>query len=150
MKNGLLLFLIVLISVSFCKKPGRSYELEVKYNGKYCGGAKPNDEILLQYALHREFGNSVIKICPVGKKKPVYKVKTNAFGQAKVVLPDGEWKYSLTNEVSNDVLYINEKCSESINKIYGTFKTDSTTKSVIELLYHFECDPCDPNSKKRQ
>ena len=155
MKKGFLLFIAVLLCVSFSepcrhKKGGSSYELVVKYNGSYCAGAKPQEEILKEIGKERELSNTTIKIYPAGKKKPVYKVKTNGHGKATVILPEGEWKYTLTSEIGKDVLYLNKKCSKAITKVYGTFTTKASGAAQIEILYHFECDPCDPNAKRRQ
>ena len=122
----------------------------MKYNGQYCGGARPSQEMLDEFAQLKVLSNTTIKIFPVGKKKPIVKCTTDALGKCSIKLPAGEFNFTLTPAIDKSILYINKKCSKAINKVYGTFKVSEADSKTIELLYHFDCDPCDPNSKKRQ
>lgn len=158
MKNGFLFLGIFFLAISFSVEPCRdkkdlvSYDFIVKYNGTYCAGAKPPAEMLEEIGREKPLANTTIKIFCVGKKQPSYKVKvkTDTEGKCTVKLPEGEWDYMLTSSIDKSILYINKKCSKAIKKVYGTFTVKKTDTEPIKLLYHFECDPCDPNSKKRQ
>lgn len=156
MKTALILFTVLFFSTSFsvnyCKSKKELFacQLLVKYNGKYCGGARPSQEMLDEFAQPKSLVNSTIKIFPVGKKKPIVKCTSDALGKCSLKLPVGEYNYSLTSNIDKSILFINKKCTKAINKVYGTFKVDKVATNDIELLFHFDCDPCDPNSKRRQ
>lgn len=153
MRIAFLFLALVFVSFNYpCrhKKPTNKYELIIKYNGSYCGGAKPSEQMLEEIESMRPLSNTTLKVFPIGKKKPVYKVKTDKNGIAKISLPDGEWEYTLTKDIGKEIMYINKKCSKAINQVYGTFTTGMSGLDEINVNFHFKCDPCDENSKKRQ
>lgn len=159
MKNTLILFISCFLIYSFSVEPCRfkkkgiityAVSFQVKYNGSYCGGARPQQEILDELAKPKNLINTTIKVCSIGRKGSPIKVKTDGNGKCQIKLTEGEWSYTLTKDIDKSVLYINKKCSRAISKVYGTFKISQANPTPIELFYHFDCDPCDANSKRRQ
>jgi hypothetical protein len=157
MRTIFLVLIVCFISTSFsaklnyCNKKGPTYSVSfyATYNGSYCGGARPQQQILDELAKPKNLINTTLKISPIGRKGSSIKVKTDGNGKCQLKLTEGEWAYTLTKDIDKSVLYINKKCSRAISKGYGTFKIGQSNHTPFELFFHFDCDPCDPNSKIR-
>lgn len=122
--------------------------LKVAYTQTYCGGARPSQVMLDTLAQPKPLVQTTIVLLN-GKKK--IKVKTDSKGRAVVDLrTEVNTCYSLTKQIDASIPQINRTCKKALNMSYGSFVVGTNGTREIELVYNFTCDPCDPNSKKRQ
>ena len=83
--------LFLLLPLSFLSQTKVNVQILQKYN--YCGGARPNAEILSQYEKPRPFANK--KLVFVSANGKTCKAITNANGYLKIKLKVGSYKVQL-------------------------------------------------------
>lgn len=117
-------------------------KVTILFTNSYCGGAKPNQEILNELSIPRLFNNScvIFKNNLTNKKT---KAKTDNDAGAKVKLKTGSYSVFIHKTSSNkNGAQFNIKCKENLSTIIGNFDyTNSKQNDTIKL--HFPCIPCD-------
>lgn len=121
------------------------------YNSIYCGGARPNEEVLAEYNRLRSMKNTTIKFVNVDNLKSE-NTKTDEKGNFSVNLSAGSWEYYLSEDfydsnIDDGLLEIQKKCDKFYNAPYGTIEIFSDT--TVNLIYHLPCNPCDPYMNMR-
>ena len=123
-------------------------KFRVYFTTSYCGGAKPTDEIISHHQTQRLLTSSNLKLKEHFSGR-AYTLSTNASGEGEAELEPGKYDVYLTQNINASLnTGFDAKCSLWINKSLFTVKVsdDGTTQDVT---VHFECNPCDENSKKR-
>lgn len=131
---------------------GESCSITAVYNTSYCGGAAPPKELLDELAKHHALKNTSITLHVKGTIRNAdtwQVVKLDKQGKSSVNLKEGLWEFGLTTDIDKRIAGINPACEIAIQKKYGTFRVKKEGKNNFYLLYHFDCDPCDPDMKKR-
>jgi hypothetical protein len=149
--NRLLLLFMFISAFTFAQQNEKKQKtkITVTYTRAYCGGAKPSPEILNELNTARPLSNCVVKLVPVGIKKPKsVTAKTNANGEINVCLKHKTYSiYIASNSKNKAELPFNKKCSKLRTMPLGEFEiTDKNASTEIKI----PCDPCDPSVKKRQ
>ncbi|HLP10451.1 MAG TPA: hypothetical protein VK177_00870 [Flavobacteriales bacterium] len=137
---------------SVVKDQGELCTITAVYNTSYCGGAVPPKELLDELAKHHALKNTSITLHVKGtiRNADTRKViKLDKQGKSSVNLKEGLWEFGLTTDIDKRIAGINPACEIAIQKKYGTFSVKKEGKNNFYLLYHFDCDPCDPDMKKR-
>lgn len=117
------------------------------YNTSYCNGAAPSKEMLAEHRKEKPLKNSIILLKSKSGKE--FEIKTDSNGDFVITVETkGEFDYYLTKKIDT-AIGANTKCDAVFSKKYGTIKMPETPYGNIHLLYHFNCDPCDPYSKMR-
>ncbi|HYG50164.1 MAG TPA: hypothetical protein VD905_04635 [Flavobacteriales bacterium] len=122
------------------------------YNTSYCGGAAPPQELLKTLAKHIPLRNTAIHLHLKGTirgPETSHVLELDKSGKSSVRLKEGLWEYGLTSAIDKSISGINPECEITVQKKYGTFTVKKGDKNKFYLLYHFDCDPCDPDMKKR-
>jgi hypothetical protein len=123
--------------------PGKAF-----YNLSYCSGAAPPEEVLSELKKPRPLKNTVIIFMLLPDRTKRVKAKTGDQGAFRVDLPKGKWEYYLTKEV-DQYLGLDLACERWFSKCYGSVTSSGKGKDSLEVLFHLDCDPCDPSVKMR-
>lgn len=121
-----------------------SFELDVSYTLAYCGGARPNEEILIDLKTPKKLTASEFLLKETSTKEIIV-VKTNG---TSLMIPEGEYDLFFTRNINRDEAHhFNPDCEILFAKSLRRFKVDRSIKESIKI--HFDCDPCDPTIKMR-
>lgn len=85
-----LLALMVIVNSLCVFGQKKTVNIDVSYTSSYCGGARPNDEMLAEMLKPKPYVDK--KMIVVSGKGKAYKVKTDAKGGFKIKLPQGTYK----------------------------------------------------------
>ena len=153
----LILFFIVLIAFSACAQQKKMVEFNVTYSNRYCGGARPNPELLKKEKERYPFVLSTIKLIAVKedssqKKAKAYILKLNNSGRGKLSIKPGNYEIFLGNKIGKQLqsINLNSNCPPSFARSYGNIEINADNTQPLEVNLVFPCDPCDPNNGKRQ
>ncbi len=150
MQKILLLF-IFLSTFSFSQtEKTSSVTITVYYTLSYCGGARPNPEILEKLNTPRPLANCFIKLVPITKEKKAKTICVKTNDKGEIIIKLQNYKYQVfigKNKKNNATLPFNKKCDNLSETVLTEF--DAKTKPA-EIQLKFPCDPCDPEMKKRQ
>jgi hypothetical protein len=122
--------------------------IEVTYTNKYCGGAKPTDEVKAQYAKSYPFKNSVLRLeneNAGAKSKPIF-IKTNAEGVSKTQLAAGTYNVFVTAKNDKKLkLNLSTSCKKMMAKSYGQITVNKQNlQQIYKIAVQFACNPCEP------
>lgn len=121
--------------------------LRVVYSKAYCNGARPSDEMLDELYREKNYYLSEIKIRNMDNGEERLLV-TDRMGKISDSLPRGIYQVFLTPNFFNELEGVfNPKCKLVLDKPIYNFKLHSNY--LDKISHRFECDPCDPNSRKR-
>lgn len=142
-----LLFLLLLPLSIFCQT---KVYVQIMQKHNYCGGARPNAEILSQYEKPRPFANK--KLVIVSENGKACKVKTNTNGFFKAKLKPGmykiyeSWRYSKQTPDGSDMKNFDSECLKTTwEKVDGTLKVEIkswTSEITIDEAYCPHTIPC--------
>jgi hypothetical protein len=123
--------------------------VSVMFTTSYCGGAAPTEEIENRHANRRPFTKSTLRIKNSSAGIDTL-VSTNESGEFKASLPVGTYDVYLTSKVNSRLdTGFNPACEILKKKISGTFTVSHKKNPFSTVIIHFDCDPCDPDMKKR-
>lgn len=128
----------------------RSLSVKINYRQDYCGGARPNEEILAEAAKEKAFANQKLILLRGKKADTLY---TDAEGRLNLRLKKGEyllfepWRYYKQGMNGLDLSYFNSKCLEQEwSKAILRISVNGKTVKVEDLnTLHYLCDwqlPC--------
>lgn len=107
------------------------------YRLSYCGGARPTPEIEEQYRRQYPLADHEIVFYRQNESK---KSITNMNGEFSVSLTVGSWDFSIVKKAGSTVIPAPD-CSKYYERSYGRLFIKSDT--MVQLLFHFPCNPCD-------
>lgn len=123
--------------------------LKFSYTRAYCGGARPNDEILLQYSTPQLLTNSTLSLVNHHTGE-TYSCKTGADGIAFVKMKEGKYDVFLTKDINSALpTGFDAKCTLWTKQLLYTVKVVNDGK-MRDVVIHFVCNPCDNTMKQRQ
>ena len=115
------------------------------YTNRYCGGARPSDEMLAEYATPRNFTNSTIYLKRKKGGKVIYKIVADKDGKFKKCIKPGKYFLYMSKyyDKKNLSLNFNPKCAMAWTS-YGEVEILDHAKKLYLLNMDFGCDPCSP------
>lgn len=123
-------------------------KLVVKYTRSYCGGARPNEEIINALNQPRILANCKIRIEQDGPLKKSWSAKTDANGEVSLKLKKGKYNFYIgKNDKNNAELPFDKNCKKLNKKNLANFEIEEK-ETLIEI--RIPCNPCDPSLKERQ
>lgn len=142
-----LLFLL-LFPLSFLSQT--KVNVQILQKQVYCGGARPNPEILAQYEKPRPFANK--KLVLVSSNGKTCKATTNADGYLKIKLKPGSykvyeaWRYNKQTPDGTDKKNFDTEClKQSWEKVDITINAQKTSQNIevnIDDAYCQHTIPC--------
>ncbi len=124
--------------------------IQIMQKGTYCGGARPNPEILAQHETPKPFANK--KFVLVSANTKTCTVTTNANGYLKIKLKPGSykvyeaWRYYKKTPDGSDMKNFDQECLKSAwEKVDGTIDAQKKSQSVIidvDAVYCSHTIPC--------
>ena len=142
-----LLFLL-LLPLSFLAQTKVNVQILQKHN--YCGGARPNPEILAQYEKPRPFANK--KLVLVSANGKTCKATTNTNGYLKIKLKPGSykvyeaWRYNKQTPDGTDKKNFDAEClKQSWEKVDITIDAQKKSQNIeisIDDAYCQHTIPC--------
>ena len=121
-------------------------EFHFTYIRQYCGGARPNEEILKEMQTPKALTSSEVTLKNHFNGQS-YTCVIGADGSAGMTLPEGKYDVYLTRKV-NTVTGFDPKCTQWLNKVMTTVKVTRDVKTR-DVQLEFECNPCDDQMKMR-
>jgi hypothetical protein len=116
----------------------------VTYTNRYCGGARPGEEILAEYATPKNFVSTTIYLKRKKGGKVIYKIVTDKDGKFKKCIKPGKYFLYMSIYYNKKLpLNFNPKCTMSWTS-YGEVEILDHAKKLYLLNLHFDCDPCSP------
>ena len=118
----------------------------IQYTESYCGGARPPEELLKQYATPKPFASGTLRFQDTATGKE-YSVVTDEHGHYEAELPAG-------NYVIHPVLRSADQGGYSPNydpnckqwrelELYRFDNVKSGEEKMVDFTVHFPCDPCE-------
>lgn len=129
-------------------EPTYKTSFRVLYTSSYCGGARPSEEMLAEYATPKLLSVSWVKFRNhhTGKE---YVLQTNADGIAEAEMEEGKYDVFLTKDINPKLSTgFDPKCKLWTDQLLLTVKVSSSGKAQ-DVNIHFICNPCDENMKRR-
>lgn len=139
---------LVLFQAAYAQR--HSLSLKITYRQDYCGGARPNEEILAEAAKEKAFANQKMILLRGKKADTLY---TDAEGRLNLRLKKGEyflfepWRYYQQGMNGLERSYFNSVCLEQEwRKAKLRISIKGKTVKVEEMnAIHYHCDwqlPC--------
>lgn len=129
-------------------EPTYKTSFRVLYTSSYCGGARPSEEMLAEYATPKLLTVSWIKFRNHFSGKE-YILQTNAEGIAETEMEEGKYDVFLTKDINPKLSTgFDPKCKLWTDQLLLTIKVTSSGK-MQDVTIHFICNPCDENMKRR-
>lgn len=107
---------IIFLFIPFVQFSQKNVNWELTQDQKYCGGARPTDEILAQYEKPLIYANK--KLIIVSSNGKIDSVKTNSKGILKIKLKPGSyklyepWRYHKRTPDGTDISNFDKDCLE--------------------------------------
>jgi hypothetical protein len=116
----------------------------VTYTNSYCGGARPSEEMLADYATPKNFVSTTIYLKRKKGGKVIYKIVTDKDGKFKKCIKPGKYLLYMSKYYNKKLpLNFNPKCTMSWTS-YGEVEILDHAKKLYAFNLHFGCDPCSP------
>ena len=148
MRKILLVVFTILFLVQVQAQELKKKKLIVTYTRSYCGGARPNQEIINALNEPKILANCKVKIESESNKKKYWICKTNDKGEAELKLKKGKYNFYLASNKKNKAeLPFDKTCKKLKKKNLSIFEiTEEETKIEIRI----PCNPCDESLKERR
>ena len=148
MKSFLTCLFVALFLFQLNAQEAKKKKLIIKYTRSYCGGARPNEEIINALNEPKILANCKIRIEDDGKSKKSWVAKTNESGEVQLKLKKGKYNFYIApNEKNKSDLPFDKSCKKLTKKVLSIFEiTDKETNIEIRI----PCNPCDPSLKERR
>ncbi|MFN5183988.1 MAG: hypothetical protein ACK5D5_13290 [Bacteroidota bacterium] len=148
MKHKILTVFIILTSIIGYSQEVNKKKITITYTRSYCGGARPNDEIINALNQPKVLANCKIKLESDGKIKKKFKGRTNEKGELEIKIKKGKYiLYIASNEKNKSELPFDKSCKKLRKKALSNFEI-SDKETSIEI--RIPCNPCDPSLKERR
>ena len=159
-KNNRFITLIILLVLmlplsSFSQKaviPERPYKPHFPFTGilyftsSYCGGARPTQEILKQYATPKILPNTTLHLHEIlDTSKTNYTLVTDKNGKFTSCMPPGTYNVYITDKYDTNALPdFDPECKEWLEQALTQIeiKDDIPTNTEVNLKLFFHCNPC--------
>ncbi len=114
------------------------------YTNRYCGGARPSEEMLAQYATPRNFTSTTIYLKRNKGGKVIYKIVADKEGNFKKCIKPGKYFLYMSKYYDKKLsLNFNPKCKAAWTS-YGEVEILNHAKKLYLININFDCDPCSP------
>lgn len=128
--------LIFLLLLPFCLLSQTKVNVQLMQKGTYCGGARPNAEILAQHEKPKPFANK--KFVLVSANSKTCTATTNANGYLKIKLKAGSykvyeaWRYNKQTPDGTDAKNFDPECLKlAWTKVDMTIDVQKKAQSVV-------------------
>jgi len=116
----------------------------VTFTNQYCGGARPSEQLLAEYATPQNFVNTTIYLKKKKGGKVIYKIVTDKNGKFKKCIKPGKYYLYMSKYYNKKLrLNFNPKCAMAWTS-YGEVEVLNHAKKLYTLNLGFGCDPCSP------
>ena len=114
------------------------------YTNRYCGGARPSDEMLAEYATPQNLTSTTIYLKRKKGGKIIYKIVADKDGKFKKCIKPGKYFLYMSKYYDKNLaLNFNPKCKMAWHS-YGEVEILNRAKKLYLIDMHFDCDPCSP------
>ena len=150
MKYFLNIFFVITFSIlSQAQTPVTpSYNLvqgKLKFNQRYCGGARPSEEMLAQFDSLRLLPNTTVFLSRKIGGKFIYKLVSDGKGNFKKKMRAGKYFVYMSRNYDKYLLSeFNPDCEKMMKSTFGEVEIIEGGKKLYNINLHFGCDPCSP------
>lgn len=114
------------------------------YTNRYCGGARPSEEMLAEYATPHNLTSTTIYLKRKKGGKVIYKIVADKDGKFKKCIKPGKYFLYMSKYYNKELhLNFNPKCDKAWTS-YGEVEILNHAKKLYLLNLDFGCDPCSP------
>ncbi len=122
----------------------------VTFTTRYCGGARPSQEILDRNKTPKIYKNTTFKLKNASTNKE-YLFKTDSLGNYSLSIKKGMYNlYPTLNSSDENKIGFDNKCEKWQSMNIGEVTIGNEKKLNYDFIVNCPCDPCDPDIKKRQ
>ncbi|HLG35597.1 MAG TPA: hypothetical protein VI757_12015 [Bacteroidia bacterium] len=115
------------------------------FNQRYCGGARPSEEMLAMYDSLRPLPNTTIYLARKNGGKFIYKLVSDKNGNFKKRMRAGKYfVYMSRNYDQSAIVNFNPDCKQWMKSIFGEVEIINGEKKLCHINLRFGCDPCSP------
>jgi L-rhamnose isomerase len=116
----------------------------ITYTNRYCGGARPSEEMLTEYATPKNFVSTTIYLKRKKGGQVIYKIVTDKDGKFKKCIKPGKYFLYMSKYYNKKLqLNFNPNCSKAWTS-YGQVEILNHAKKLYSFNMEFGCDPCSP------
>ena len=152
--RGAFLILGIIFFAHSCAQSKKTVLFKISYSNKYCGGARPNPELLEKEKESYPLINSHVKLVvkSQNRKKKIHNLKLDENGVGKASLFEATYEIYLSKKFGKQMqkCNYNPNCSKSVLRSYGEFDLKNNLSDTLYFNFIFSCDPCDPMNGKKQ
>jgi hypothetical protein len=114
------------------------------YTNRYCGGARPSEEMLADYATPQNLAKTIIYLKRRKGGKVIYKIAGDKDGKFKKCIKPGTYFLYMSKYYDKTLrLNFNPDCPKAWHS-YGEIEILDHAKKLYLVNMNFECDPCSP------
>ncbi len=122
----------------------------VSFTTRYCGGARPSQEILDRNKTSKIYKNTTFKLINSSNNKE-YLFKTDSLGNFSLTIKKGMYNLYPTLIFSDEnKIGFDHKCEKWQVTNIGEITIGNIKNINHNFIVNCPCDPCDPDIKKRQ
>src|SRR5258708_2551390 len=115
------------------------------FNVRYCGGARPTEEMLAQFDSLRPLPNTTVFLSRTQGGKFIYKLVSDSTAHFKKKMKAGKYFVYMSKDYNHDVLSnFNPGCAKWMKTQFAEVEVINGGKKLYNIALHFGCDPCSP------
>ena len=117
----------------------------LKFNQRYCGGARPSEELLAMFDSIRPLPNTMVYLARKKGGKFIYKLFTDKNGNFHKRIRAGKYFVYMSKQYDHEVLFdFNSHCGKWMKHAFAEVEIINGENKTYSLLLRFGCDPCSP------
>ena len=118
---------------------------KLMFNQRYCGGARPSEEMLTQFDSLRPLPNTTVYLSRNVGGKIIYKLVSDGKGNFKKKMRAGKYFVYMSRNYNQGALsFFNPDCAKWMKSRFGEVEIINGGKKLYNISLHFGCDPCLP------